>query len=96
MSILRIYYVGITMLASVYKTHQQNEMYLYIVKKDDFSHVPETLLTLFGAPVFVMQLNLSQRTQLAREDIEQVKSELSEKGYFLQMPPKITAHCSEE
>ena len=77
------------MLCSVYRSPNKAEMYLYIVKRDDFSALPEALLKVFGKPVFVMQLNLAKRQSLAREDIEQVKVKLSEQGYFLQMPPVI-------
>ena len=77
------------MLVSIYRSSKKDEMYLYIEKKDDFSTVPESLLELFGQPKFAMQLNLKKRAKLARVDIEEVKKSLSDKGFFLQMPPSV-------
>ena len=48
-------------------------MYLYISKKDDFSDVPQALLTMFGKPIFVMVMKMEGR-KLALADIEKVKS----------------------
>jgi len=77
------------MLASVYRSKAKDQMYLYILKKDDFSKVPENLLKLFGQPEFSLQLNLAKRNKLARVELSEVKQALEEQGYFLQMPPSI-------
>ena len=77
------------MLASVYRSNLKDQMYLYIIKKDDFSMVPETLLKIFGNPEFSLQLNLAKRSKLARVDLAEVKRALDGQGYYLQMPPTI-------
>ncbi len=77
------------MLASVYRSKVKDQMYLYLVKKDDFSPVPEALLKIFGKPEFSMQLNLEKRQKLARVELSEVKEALNEQGYYLQMPPVI-------
>lgn len=77
------------MLASVYRSNRKDQMYLYILKKDDFSVVPEDLLRIFGTPEFSLQLNLAKRSKLARVDLKEVKKSLDGQGYFLQMPPVI-------
>jgi len=77
------------MLASVYRSKAKDQMYLYIVVKDDFSGVPESLLKIFGQPEFAMQLNLIKRKKLARVELSEVKLALEEQGYYLQMPPAI-------
>ena len=77
------------MLASVYRSNKKDDMYLYVVKKDDFSTVPEALLKVFGVPEFALQLNLKNRQTLARADIAEVKKQLQEEGFYLQMPPSI-------
>lgn len=76
-------------LASVYRSSKKDEMYLYIENKDDFSKIPDDLMKVFGKPEFALQLNLSQREKLSRVDIEEVKKQLLEQGYYLQMPPII-------
>jgi uncharacterized protein YcgL (UPF0745 family) len=77
------------MLASVYRSSKKDDMYLYLSVKDDFSKVPEALLKIFGKPEFSLQLNLANRAKLSRVDIDEVRSKLTDEGYFLQMPPVI-------
>ena len=77
------------MLASVYRSTKKEEMYLYVPVKDDFSQVPEALLTVFGRPEFALQINLAKREKLSRVDIEEVREKLNEDGFYLQMPPAI-------
>jgi uncharacterized protein YcgL (UPF0745 family) len=64
-------------------------MYLYTTKEDDFSCVPKALLDRFGQPIQVMQLALSERRKLAREDVAVVMANLRSQGFHLQMPPKM-------
>ncbi|SPP31173.1 Protein YcgL [Arsenophonus endosymbiont of Aleurodicus floccissimus] len=58
-------------------------------KKDNFSRVPKPLLQQFGTPRFVMTLSLTNRKKLANADIDRVKRELIEVGYYLQFPPPV-------
>ncbi len=74
------------MLCSIYKSSKKEGTYLYIPKRGDFSQVPDTLMQMFGKPVFVMLVNLESR-QLAQVNVENVKSSLDEQGFFLQLPP---------
>ncbi len=74
------------MLCSIYKSSKKEGMYLYINKKDDFSQVPDTLLEMFGKPIFVMVIKIDQR-KLALVDVEKVKESLKQDGFFLQLPP---------
>jgi len=64
-------------------------LYLYLLKKDDFSAIPETLLNSFGGIEFVMELEITPERKLAREDVTKVLLSLDEKGFFVQMPPII-------
>ncbi len=74
------------MICSIYKSPKKEGAYLYIIKKDDFSDVPETLMQTFGLPRFVMVLKLDGR-KLAQVNVEKVKQSLVSDGYFLQLPP---------
>jgi len=65
-------------------------MYLYLARKDDFDAVPELLMARFGNPSLVMELELDEQRQLARADVTTVMRRLTEEGYYLQMPPKLT------
>ncbi|WP_318481033.1 YcgL domain-containing protein [Photobacterium leiognathi] len=77
------------MLCAIYKSLKKDNTYLYINKKDDFSNVPEALMTTFGKPQFVMVLKLDGR-KLALADVEKVKEALKTVGFYLQVPPPVT------
>jgi hypothetical protein len=78
--------LGSKMYCSIYKSSKKQGAYLYIEKKDDFSPVPQELMTMFGTPKMVMVVNLEGR-KLASVDIEKVEVSLKNDGYFLQLPP---------
>lgn len=71
----------------IYKGAKKTDCYLYVMKKDDFSEVPESLLTMLGELAFVMNLDLAGRNKLGYADITEVRRLLDEQGFFLQMPP---------
>ncbi len=73
----------------IYKSPRKDEMYLYLAREDDFEAVPDGLLQGFGTPQPVMQLTLDPQRPLAREDVTQVMQNLRERGYHLQMPPRL-------
>lgn len=75
------------MFCAIYKSTRKQDTYLYLAAKDDFSRVPEPLLKMLGAPIHVMNLELTPERRLAREDVNEVMRCLSERGWFLQMPP---------
>lgn len=75
------------MICAVYRSPKKPQTFLYVVKRDDFSAVPEALLTTFGTPQLVTLVNLANRDKLALADIDKVKSELLDKGFYLQLPP---------
>lgn len=73
----------------VYRSPRKQEMYLYLAEEDAFDKVPAALLARFGEPVLVIELELSPERKLARENVDQVMNDLREKGFHLQMPPKL-------
>ncbi|MEE1999920.1 YcgL domain-containing protein [Alkalimonas sp. MEB108] len=75
------------MLCAVYKSLKKDQTYLYIERRDDFEKVPEALLATFGKPELVTLINLEKRTSLALTDLNKLKAELRDKGYYLQLPP---------
>lgn len=76
------------MLTVIYKSPRKDQTYLYVLKRDDFSAVPETLLKTFGKPQLVSLLDLGKRDKLAGADIEKVRADLLSTGFYLQMPPQ--------
>ncbi|MBQ4833379.1 YcgL domain-containing protein [Pseudoalteromonas sp. MMG010] len=75
------------MLTAVYKSIKKADTFLFVEKRDDFTKVPEPLLTMFGKPKYVMLINLAKRDNLGTADLETVKEALTEQGYYLQIPP---------
>ena len=74
-------------ICSVYHSSKKMGMYLYVLKADALTKVPEDLLKLFGRPQHAFNLVLSSERKLAKEDIEQVLENLTTQGFHLQLPP---------
>ncbi len=74
-------------ICSIYRSPRKHEMYLYVLRADALSRVPEALLGAFGAPVHAFDMVLTPERTLAREDITKVLENLDNQGYHLQMPP---------
>lgn len=75
------------MLCTVYRSPKKQQTYLFINKRDDFSGVPEGLMTTFGTPILVTIINLANKEKLAMADIEKVRIALKDNGFYLQLPP---------
>jgi hypothetical protein len=75
------------MLCTIYKSARKAQTYLFINKRDDFTDVPEPLMKTFGTPQLVTILNLATKDKLAMADIDKVKANLKEQGFYLQLPP---------
>lgn len=71
----------------IYKSTAKADTYLFVLKADDFSAVPDTLLKALGEIDNIMELELTSESQLARNNTEQVLQDLETLGYHLQMPP---------
>lgn len=75
------------MLCTIYKSAKKLETYLFVKQRDDFSAVPAPLMSMFGTPTLVTVMNLADKEKLALADIEKVKENLNEQGFYLQLPP---------
>lgn len=73
---------------TIYRSGKRAETYLYVSAERDLTDLPEGLLHSFGDAHFVMELDLSVRSKLARVDVNRVIEMLEESGYFLQLPPE--------
>jgi len=80
----------------IYKSLRKDELYLYLLKRDDFSVLPEALLQNLGKLAFVMELQLNPQRKLAREDVSKVMHSLETRGFFLQIPPTLIAALNQE
>lgn len=75
------------MICAVYKSPRKESTYLFIERRDDFSRIPAALLETFGKPALVTMLNLATREYLAMADIDKVRQQLQQQGFYLQLPP---------
>lgn len=78
------------LIANIYRSQKKDEMYLYVAKTDLMSRVPQPLLDLFGRPVLVTTMLLTEDKPLARAQVADVISDIEGKGFFLQMPPVLS------
>ena len=77
------------MFCYIYRSNRKVDTYLYLKDKDDFSVVPEELLTVFGEAEFSFSFNLKPDRKLAREDTADVLKNLEAQGYHLQLQKDI-------
>lgn len=73
------------MLVHIYRSNRKPDTYLYLAEKDDFSMVPESLMTVFGEPEFSFSFQLSTQKKLIKEDTNTVLENLKEQAYHLQL-----------
>jgi uncharacterized protein YcgL (UPF0745 family) len=79
------------MKCSVIRSSLKDFTYIYLLDGHDFDDLPAELKTVFGKPEFVMNLVLTAERKLAYANVKQVMQNLTEQGYYLQMPPKEDA-----
>ena len=73
------------MLCHIYRSNRKLDTYLYLAEKDDFSIIPEDLLSVFGEPEFSFSFDLTEQKSLALEDSVEVLENLNSQGYHLQL-----------
>ena len=70
----------------IYRCSAKQDMYLYLVEKDNFDCVPDELKKSLGRTDFAMQIELDENRKLAKENPAEVLTNLKERGFHLQMP----------
>lgn len=75
------------MWCDVYSSRRKADTYLYLPQGAEFDNVPEPLLAQFGTPTKVLTVNLAQREQLARISAAELRRQLQDPGFYLQLPP---------
>ncbi|MFY0665682.1 MAG: YcgL domain-containing protein [Natronospirillum sp.] len=74
-------------MISIYKSSKRAETYVYVLRKEALSRVPEALMEIFGKPIKVTDMLLTPERKLARAKADTVLLALEEQGFYLQMPP---------
>jgi len=72
----------------VYKGENRDDHYLFLDRKVADSQVPESLLTMLGELSLIVEFDLTTERKLPQADAEQVRSDILQNGFYLQMPKK--------
>lgn len=71
----------------VYKSQKKQDTYVYLAERDGFDVIPETLKASLSPLVFLLEVALTPERRLAQVDAAQVRANLAEHGFHLQLPP---------
>ena len=74
------------MICYVYRSDRKRDTYLYIQNEGDFSCLPDTILTIFGPPEYVLSFDLYSDKKLSQADAAEVLNKLETDGFYLQLP----------
>lgn len=77
------------LICDIFKGSKKEEMYLYVSRDEGVALVPLELLDRLGELELVTTIMLDRTRKLARADASRVISDIHEKGFYLQLPPKI-------
>lgn len=77
----------------VYRSRRKQQTYLFLPKRDDFSQVPASLLKLFGDAEFSFEFELSAERKMILAEASEVKRNIQENGFYLQLPPGDEQAC---
>ena len=70
----------------IYSGSNKPDLYIYLTEEDNFDKVPKLMIDSLGNISFSMELELSEKTKLAREDVNAVLANLKEHGFHIQLP----------
>ncbi len=73
---------------TVWRSVKRDYTYLYLHDDRDFDELPDPLRVLFDGAELALELDLATRSSLANADIGQVRKQLEDPGYYLQLPPE--------
>lgn len=73
----------------VYRSSKKDGLYVYLADEDGLSQLPEPVLRQLGEPELAMSVDLATRTSLGHENIDEVRKNLEERGFHVQMPKNI-------
>ena len=78
----------ILMQCFIYRCNLKPDMYVYLAEEDMFDNVPRQIFDSLGIIEFSMEVDISEQTKLAREDVKTVIANLKAHGFHIQLPSK--------
>jgi len=76
-----------SLFCCVYKCLHRQETFLFVLKENDFSGVPEPLLRALGEIEKIIELELTPERKVARGNARYIMDDLLQNGFHLQLPP---------
>jgi len=84
------------MECSVYKGKRKADHYLFLPADALTSDIPDSILDMMGELEHVMKLDITPVTRLAQSDPVDILEMITEKGFFIQIPPKTEKNNDSE
>ncbi|MCX8600910.1 MULTISPECIES: YcgL domain-containing protein [unclassified Gilliamella] len=69
----------------IYRSDKKENCYLYMENENDFSAIPENVMSIFGKPVFVMKVLLDGKRRFVVGTSDEIEEKIKVDGFFLQM-----------
>ncbi|MCX8580214.1 MULTISPECIES: YcgL domain-containing protein [unclassified Gilliamella] len=69
----------------IYRSTKKENCYLYMEKENDFSPIPEKIMSIFGTPAFVMKVLLDGKRRFVVGTAQEIEEKIKADGFFLQM-----------
>jgi len=73
----------------IYRSSKKTDTYIYLSEEEKLNELPEGLDKLVGRLEFVMELDLDKIKRLQNADIKDVKHNLRDVGFYLQLPREL-------
>ncbi len=70
----------------IYRCNLKPDMYIYLAEKNAFDTIPREIYNTLGIIEFAMEIEISAKTRLSKENTDKVISNLKEHGFHLQLP----------
>lgn len=71
----------------VYRSDKAADTYLYMAQGGQTEDLPEGLLQKFPAPAAFLEFELHDESVLVQADPKKVRAAISDRGFYLQLPP---------
>jgi len=78
------------LIIDIYRSSKKEGLYVYLKKDDTVDSLPEEFKKHCGKLEHSMRMLLTPEKKLANADTKKVIAQLSERGYYIQMPPQNT------
>ena len=75
------------LVCTVYRASRETELYIYLKRDEGLQKIPAELASRLGALSEVLTLVLTPERKLARVKAADVMAAITDKGYYLQLPP---------